>query len=287
MSWDRALRERLLHRIGAKSMVTLPEEAMRYRTAHGHNVDPSLNVSLTPIWTMARAQAPAGSTPCATVADLLAFARLHIDGGRAPDGAQVLSETSVAAMQQPQYKLPEQPGGEAGHWGLGWMLFDRGGRRIIGHDGGTIGQLSTLRVLPEERFAVAGLTNTNPTGGLLNGRAVAWLLNEVLGIETPPRPKPPDNLPSFDLAPYAGMYEKIGTRTKIALTRGGLTIEFQPTGPLPDIQRPPMRLHPVDAGLFLMHEPNMNIFQPVIFSSFESGRPRYCFTSHRISKRID
>jgi CubicO group peptidase (beta-lactamase class C family) len=286
MTWDRALRERLLAPIGAATMVTLPEEAMRYRTAHGHNIDPSLTVSLTPIWTMARAQAPAGATPCASVADLLAFARLHIDAGRAPDGTQVLSGASVSAMQEPQVKLPEQPGGEAGHWGLGWMLFDRGGRRVIGHDGGTIGQLSTLRVLPEERFAVAGLTNTNPTGGLLNARAVSWLLNEIVGIETPPRPKPPDEAPALNLARYAGLFEKVGTRTFIEAGDGGLTVRYEATGPLPSIPQPPMRLYPVDETLFLQHEPNMNIFQPVVFSGFEEGRPRYMFTSHRVARRV-
>jgi CubicO group peptidase (beta-lactamase class C family) len=287
MPWHRALRERLLDRIGARSMVTLPEEAMRYRTAHGHNIDPSLAVSLTPIWTMARAQAPAGSTPCASVSDLLAFARLHIDGGRARDGTQMLSEASVAAMQKQQFALPDMPGAEAGHWGLGWMLFNWDGRRVVGHDGGTIGQLSTLRVRPEERFAVAGLTNTSPTGGLLNGRAVAWLFQEVLGIETPPRPKPPEEAPKLDLGPYTGTYEKIGTRTTIKLDGGALTVEYVGTGPLPSQQQPPMRLLPVSAELFLQHEPNMNVFQPVVFSEFESGRPRFAFTSFRVSRRID
>jgi hypothetical protein len=235
---------------------------------------------------MARAQAPAGSTPCATVSDLIAFARLHIDHGRSADGTAVLFEASAAAMQEQQFALPDMPGAEAGHWGLGWMLFNWGGRRVIGHDGGTIGQLSTLRVMPEERFAVAGLTNTSPTGGLLNGRAVAWLFQEVLGIETPPRPKPPEEMPKLDLAPYTGTYEKIGTRTTIKLDGGALTVEYVGTGPLPSQQQPPMRLLPVTAELFLQHEPNMNVFQPVVFSKFEAGGPQFVFASFRVSRRV-
>ncbi len=285
-TWDRALRERLLAPIGADSMVTLPEEALRYSTAHGHNIDPALKVTLTPIWTMARAQAPAGSTPCATVGDLLKFARLHIGGGRAPDGTQVLSEASVSAMQRTQFKLPELPGPNAGGWGLGWMLFDWDGRRVIGHDGGTIGQLSSRRLLPDERFAVAALTNTSPTGGLLTARAMAWLFQEVAGIELPGRPKPPENAPKIDLARYAGTYEKTGTRTVIAREDGGLTVKYTGTGPLPDIDQPAMRLFPVDERLFLQHEPNMNIFQPVVFSEFDDGRPRFMYASFRISRRI-
>jgi CubicO group peptidase (beta-lactamase class C family) len=286
MTWERSLYERLVKPIGAKSMVTLAEKTVRFRTAHGHTIDPSLKMTLTPIWQMARAQAPAGSTPCATVGDLLAFARVHIDGGRAPDGTQVLSERSVAAMQEPQCALPHRPGAEADRWGLGWMLFDWGGRRVIGHDGGTIGQLSTLRILPEERFAVAALTNTNPTGGLLTARAAAWLFNEVFGIETPGRPKPPDDAPALDLARYAGKYEKVGTDVIIELNGDSLTSQYINTGPLPGPQQPAMRLFPVNEALFLEHESNMNVFQPIVFSGFEDGRPRYCFASHRLARRV-
>jgi hypothetical protein len=167
------------------------------------------------------------------------------------------------------------------------MLFDWDGRRVIGHDGGTIGQLSSLRVLPDERFAVAALTNTSPTGGLLTNRAMAWLFQEVCGVETPGRPKPPDDPPKLDLAPYAGTYEKVGMRTTIQQEDGALTVKYKGTGPLPEVEQPAMRLIPVDDRLFLQHEPNMNIYQPVVFSEFDGGRPRFVFTSSRISRRVD
>jgi CubicO group peptidase (beta-lactamase class C family) len=285
-SWDAILRDRLLSRIGAESMVTLPEDVLRFRAAHGHNIDPSLKVALTPRWHMPRSAGPAGATPCAAVGDLLKFARLHIDGGRAPDGSRVVSEGAVTAMQQAQFALPPEPNGPS-HWGLGWMLFDWDRRRVIGHDGGTIGQLSSLRVLPDERFAVAALTNTSPTGGLLTSRAMAWLFQEVGGVVTPSRPKPPDDPPKLDLAPYAGTYEKIGMRMTIQQEDGGLTVKYKGTGPLPEVEQPAMRLIPVDERLFLQHEPNMNIYQPVVFSEFDGGRPRFVFTSSRISRRVD
>ncbi len=287
MSWDRALHERLLRRIGARMTVTLPEEALMHRTAAGHNVDPSLKISLVPMWNMPRAQGPAGSTPCSTVANLLTFARLHIDGGRGSDGASVLSEASVAAMQQPQFTLPHRPGADPRQWALGWALFDWGGRRIIGHDGGTLGQLSSLRVLPEERFAVAVLTNTSPTGGLLTGRAMAWLFQEALGNEPPARPKPPEEAPKVDLAMYAGTYEKVGTLATMTVVDGRLMVKYTSTSPLPSTDQPAMALIPVTGELFLQHEPYTNTFQPLIFSAFEAGRPRYSFASYRVMRRID
>ena len=42
---------------------------------------------------------------------------VDLDGGRAPDGAQLLSEPSVAAMQEQQVTVPD--GSLARGWGLG------------------------------------------------------------------------------------------------------------------------------------------------------------------------
>ena len=43
----------------------------------------------------------------ASVHDVLTFARLHLDGGVTQGGDRLLSEASVAAMQQPQHEHPE------------------------------------------------------------------------------------------------------------------------------------------------------------------------------------
>ena len=37
---------------------------------------------------------------------MLAFARLHLDGGVTPDGSRLLGTETVAAMQQPQREIP-------------------------------------------------------------------------------------------------------------------------------------------------------------------------------------
>ena len=48
-------------------------------------------------------------------------------------------------------------------WGLGWIRFGWDGRRLIGHDGNTLGQAAFLRVLPDEGLAVTLLTNGGNT----------------------------------------------------------------------------------------------------------------------------
>jgi CubicO group peptidase (beta-lactamase class C family) len=241
--------------------------------------------ALAPVWGMPRAQAPAGATPCSTVEDLLRFARLHLNGGTAPDGTRIISDASVREMQREQVHLPPQPGEGAAHWGLGWMEFDWGGRRIIGHDGGTVGQNSSLRILPDEDFAVAVLTNTSPTGGVMASRIMRWLFG-LRGIELPRRPEPPASPPDMDLAPYVGTYEKVEMRTEITLKDGRLWLEFTGTGPLAGMApaQPPMPLFPVDDSLMLQM-PAPGFYSPMTFSHFEDGKPRYFFTG-RVYRRV-
>jgi len=284
-TWDEALKLRLLAPLGATRTVTLPEDALLHTTAAGHRVSPSLEIRLAKPWGMARAAGPAGATPCSTVADLLTFAKMHLDGGVSGDGARILAASSVAAMQEPQAALPPAPGEFASRWGLGWMLFDWGGRRVIGHDGGTIGQAASLRILPDERFAVAIVTNSI-SGGLLASSVMRWLFEETMGVEVPPRPEPPESPPAFDLAPYAGVYERLNVRTTVALHEGALTAQTVESGALAASgdQFPAAPLVPVDRSLFLQWTPLM-VYQPVVFSEFDAeGRPRYMF-ANRVARR--
>ena len=286
-AWGRALHDRLLKPLGADHTVTLPEDALLHRTAAGHFSMPPDGPVAAPVWGMPPAQAPAGSTPCSTVEDLLRFARLHLDGGRTTDGKQLLSEAAVREMQRTQVDLPPQPGEGAAHWGLGWMQFGWGGRRVIGHDGGTLGQNSSLRILPDEDVAVAVLTNTSPTGAVMAGRIMRWIFGQGLGLELPDRPKPPETPPAIDLAPYVGAYEKVEMRAEITLVDGRLWLEFTGTGPLAAIapQQPPMPLFPVTDTLMLQR-PTENFYSHMTFSHFENGKPTYFFTG-RVYRRVE
>lgn len=125
-TWHRALRDRLLEPLGVRRTATLPEKAIRFRVAYGHEAG-----ALVDTWLLYQSMAPAGSSMCASAADVIAFGRAQLDGG-----AGVLS---AAAMREPQIAVPN-PWTLGSHGGLGWTLFDWDGRRVLGHDGGTLGQ---------------------------------------------------------------------------------------------------------------------------------------------------
>ena len=128
-TWDKALRERLFTPLGLAHTVTLPEEALLHAAAVGH-VEEEGQQHVAPVWGLMRSVGPAGLI-VSNAADLLAFARLHLAGGRAGDGSRLLSEASASAMADWQADLPD-PYILGDSWGLGWIRFGWDGHRLLG-----------------------------------------------------------------------------------------------------------------------------------------------------------
>ena len=206
LTWDGALREKIYAPLGLTHTVTLPEEALLFRTAAGH-VDVSAEPVLAPVWQLPRSLGPAGlisSTP----ADVLAFARMHLTGGLAADGTRVLSAASAAAMTEFQADVPDKYIlGDS--WGIGWIRFGWDGQRLVGHDGNTIGQAAFLRVLPEAGLAVTLLTNGGNTRDLYED-LYREIFAELAGVAMPTPITPPAEPVDTDITPHLGSYERAG-----------------------------------------------------------------------------
>ncbi len=178
--WDASLRARLAGPLGLSRTVTLPEEAILHRVAAGHRAAPLQDQPVS-VWGLPRSVGPAGLIT-ASVHDVLTFARLHVDGGVTPDGTRLLSQASAAAMQQPRAQIPSLGRDEA--IGLGWRLNRWGGRRIFGHDGGTIGQTAYLRIDQEARVAACLLTNS-PDSRSAFERLFSEIFRTYAGVTVP------------------------------------------------------------------------------------------------------
>jgi hypothetical protein len=71
-------------------------------------------------------------------------------------------------------------GGNTNAMGLGWLHADLGGVATFGHDGSTVGYLSSLVIVPEARLVVVSLTNS--LGGVaLNQSVRDFALREFAG----------------------------------------------------------------------------------------------------------
>lgn len=286
-TWDQVLRERILTPLGLEHTVTLPEEAMLYRAAVGHVGEPGEEPKPAPVWAISRSMGPAG-TIISTVADTLAFARLHLDGGIAPDGTRLLSEESAALMASKQADLPDKHTlGDS--WGLGWIRFGWDGQRLIGHDGNTIGQSAFLRLLPSEGLAVTLLTNGGNTRDLYQDLYREILL-ELADLSMPAPLAPPADPPTVDLHKHVGRYERASTIDEVFVQDGQAVLRSTTTGPIAELVPEPTHeypLVPVDetGDLFAVRPPGSQTWMPVTFYSLPTGE-KYLHAGVRATPKV-
>ena len=282
MSWDDALRTHLAEPIRAVSLESLPDQMAFYRPAVGHVPDGNGGFRVAPVPFLARSNGPAGATPYGAARDVLQLARLHLDDGVAGDGTRVLSSESVAAMQQSQLVTPPAIG--ADEWGLGWMLFDWSDRRLIGHDGATLGHNAYLRIVPEAGVAVVLLTNGGNPAALYR-RVMNHVLGELCDISLPPLPTPTDE--AFDATALAGTYERLAQRIVVDNRDGELWAELVDRRPLvpgaPPV--PPVQLLHAGDRLFVYRRPGSNFTEQVYFGGPDAGgRPSWAFVGRRLPR---
>ncbi|HCG02556.1 MAG TPA: serine hydrolase [Chloroflexi bacterium] len=218
-TYEQAMKELIFQPLGLDHCYFFPVEIMTRRFVVGHNQAGDGPITVARPWAIPRGNNPAGGIS-GTVADLLAWARFHLGEGRAADGTSVLSEGILRRMQQPTVDTPGSALGDA--VGIGWLLRDVEGVRLVSHGGDTIGQHSAFTMVPERGFAVASLTNCGPNGPQLNEDIVRWALAQYLGVVE--RDPEPVSMSEAELAEYAGIYETIAVTTTIKVRDGGLLL---------------------------------------------------------------
>jgi CubicO group peptidase (beta-lactamase class C family) len=272
--WDAAIRVRLFEPLGLTHTATLPEEVVRYRAAMGHIEPPGQERRTASTWGLPRTAGPAGGL-CATSSDVLRFARLHLSAGEV-DGNRIVSAESVQAMQVPQVDVPAGGHGlSSRHWGLGWSIFEWGGRTVIGHDGGAIGQAAFLRVVPDADVAIALLTNGGDPIALYR-ELFRELLADHAGVELPADSVPPDPALPVDSSGYIGLYEREGASIRVAARDEGIVAVQTVTGlaseMTPEPVELPLRLVVEDDDLFLTRHPLASgLWLPVRFVTLSDG----------------
>ncbi|WP_329060068.1 serine hydrolase [Amycolatopsis sp. NBC_01480] len=273
LSWDAAMRAKLFAPLGLTHTVTLPEEALLFRAAVGHAAVGDAEPEPVPTWQLPRSMGPAGLIS-ARAADVLAFARLHLSGGLTVDGDRILTAESAAAMTEKQVDLPDRHTiGDS--WGLGWIRDDWNGRRIIGHDGNTIGQSAFLRLLPDQGLAVTLLTN----GGNAHDLYVELyreIFAELAGVTMPSPLSPPSVPVTVDATRHLGVYERAGSVTEVLAGESGLRLRNTVTGPLAELMPEKTQefdLVPVTDTLFVFRSPGAANWTPVVFYTLPTGEP--------------
>ncbi|WP_327658070.1 serine hydrolase domain-containing protein [Streptomyces sp. NBC_00483] len=272
--WDEALEDLLLTPLGLTHTVTLPEQALRFRAAMGHLGEAGQDPEPAPAWDlMPRSAGPYGRV-IATAGDVVRLAQMHLNGGVAQDGTRVLSEETVAMMQQRVVESPDKWTVSADGWGLGWTLYDWDGVQGYGHDGASIGQYGYLRVVPTAGVAVALLTNG---GGARELYAALYreLLADLADVTMPEPFAPPAEPPVVDLAPLLGTYRREGVVITVTERDGAGHAVYEFVDGMKDFSEPlEIDLLPVTESVFAgtgVGAAFSEDYMPVVFSTLQDG----------------
>ncbi|GAA1932500.1 hypothetical protein GCM10009837_67820 [Streptomyces durmitorensis] len=272
--WDKALEDLLLTPLSLTHTMTLPEQALRFRAAMGHLGEAGQDPDPAPAWDlMPRSAGPYGRV-IATAGDVVRLAQMHLNGGLAQDGTRVLSEETVALMQQRVVESPDKWTVSADGWGLGWTLYDWDGVQGYGHDGASIGQYGYLRVVPSAGVAVALLTNG---GGARELYAALYreLLADLAGVTMPAPFAPPAEPPVVDLAPLLGTYRREGVVITVTERDGAGHAVYEFVDGMKDFSEPlEIDLLPVTESVFAgtgVGAAFSEDYMPVVFSALQDG----------------
>jgi CubicO group peptidase (beta-lactamase class C family) len=276
-TWEAVLQERLIEPLGVTHMALFAEEAILFRAAAGHIGDKR---TVFPRWQMPRSNAPAGSTPCAAPRELVTFGRMFLADGVAADGTRLLPAGTFATMLEPQVTLPAMGGRSATAWGLGFMLFEWDGVPVAGHDGGTPGQSTCWRIVPDRDVVVAITANGGDAGPLID-EVLDTVLAETAGIRVPARVMPPDK-PAEPSPAHVGTFEGPIERCEVKIAEGGLDITVIPKGFAVEAGEQPKTVRVLALGdnRYVAAEPDEGVHPVIAF--LEDGR--YLYTGRAIKR---
>jgi CubicO group peptidase (beta-lactamase class C family) len=170
-SWDDFVQQRILARLGmnnSNTSVTAFKSGGNFAFPHTV-VDGKLQV----VDFMNLDNAAPGGSINSSAADMAKWVIVQLNRGKLPDSdTRLFSEKQSEEMWTPQtiLPIPEPPAPLAalkanfGDYGLGWMMRDYQGRKLILHSGGVIGYVSRVALVPQEKLGVVILTNAMEGG---------------------------------------------------------------------------------------------------------------------------
>jgi len=255
-NWETLLAERILKPLGLNQSANFPEELLFHPVALGYGYrEATADPARVPVWSLPRSMAPAGSELCCSAGDLVRFARMFLDQGKAGDGTQVVSAKGIRTMLTPEITLPNRI--TAQKWCVGpyWKVW--GGQVLNGHSGTNVSGSSMLLWCPAKSLAIATLANVPRQGYPLANRVFDTAFPEIFGIEKPKQPTPETVTPvKVALERYVGRFEAWGSTFRFADEGGRLVVR---TFGGPGRDRPTMTttLIPLGEDRFLPADPAM------------------------------
>ncbi len=183
-TWEEAVQEKLLDPLGlANTNLFMAElqksddHAVGYTERDGSLVEvPYRSIEVV---------GPAGSIN-SCIEDMARWVLVNIDQGRL-EGKQVLSPATVKEIQSPTILIPDSPlwsEVDLIGYGLGWVVENRRGHRVIWHNGGIDGFKTFIAFSSEQMAGVVVLANSFPSEA---PEAISYrVIEQLLGLDPLP-----------------------------------------------------------------------------------------------------
>jgi CubicO group peptidase (beta-lactamase class C family) len=211
--------DRIFGPLGMTRSTLRPTMAMTFPMVQGHEIRDGKPAVIRPAADNASGW-PAGSI-FSSALELSRFVIAFMNDGRV-DGRQVLPPKLIAIMSSPHAEIP---GGDD-HYGYGLDLSTSRGVHWVQHGGSRAGYGSTIRMAPEQKFAVIIVANRSGSGmpKLADAISEAMLsLDPKSRVEAATHP-----LDAGELRRCAGVYANGGSR--VVLEAGGGVVKASMDG---------------------------------------------------------
>lgn len=213
--FEQVVTEELRDPLGLEHTFILPEYALGRPFATGHKVDRREGVMVAESQSLPRCVNAAGGI-MSSIGDLMRFARLHLGNGEV-DGVRIISEEAALAMREAFIEADTFDRS----YGIGWSIQAYPGVTAVGHGGAWGGHRAHLTIIPDRRFAIGVLVNSD-TGVRAYTEVEEWALEHELGITTPKRE--PITMAGDALDRFTGSYARHDGRYEVGRRENGLRI---------------------------------------------------------------
>jgi CubicO group peptidase (beta-lactamase class C family)/D-alanyl-D-alanine dipeptidase len=194
--------------------------------------------------------APAGCM-YSTVTDLARFVSWLLAGG---GGEGPIKPTTLREMLTPQPGAAlDETRGQKRRFGIGFILSDLDGHRLVGHGGAIYGFATTVIALPDDQFGVVVIASkdvANAVTGRIGKLALQMMLARRAGQ---PLPEPPATraLTPEEVATLAGRYQHYDKQAELAEYEGKLVLSRSD-----DEMRAQVKAEAVPNGSFIVDDVN-------------------------------
>ncbi|MCC8410543.1 serine hydrolase [Mucilaginibacter sp. UR6-1] len=161
-NWDIYLKEKIFAPLGMSNTLGLSVAMPKaFNRSAGHTITDNRLIAIP--YANLDNMAPAGAIS-STAVDMGKWVMALLNNGKVGN-KQVIPEAAIAATRQPQdiVGTSEHLDGTKNFqlYGLGWFLEDYHNHRLVMHDGGVNGFVSSVTLVPEENLGIVILTNTD------------------------------------------------------------------------------------------------------------------------------